>query len=94
MKDFERIEVLLESLLTEGELNWNSLKYLANLMAQIGRDLKQSVIDKNPKDVLWQAEKIAGYANDIKQMLKNAVPPVISSPQPTVEKKVVSSGLP
>jgi len=92
MQGFERINILLESLLTEGEWNWNSLKYLANLMSQIGKDLKQSVIEKSAKDVLWQAEKIASYSNDIKQMLKNAVPPVITPPQ-TVEKKAVSNEL-
>jgi hypothetical protein len=93
MKDFERINVLLESLLTEGELNWNSIKYLANLMAQIGRDLKQSVLDKSAKDVLWQAEKIAGYSNDIRQMMKNAVPPVITPSQPAMTKAVTDGKL-
>lgn len=78
MHPMEEIDVLIESILSEGEVNWNSAKYLANLLVQLSKDARAAVQSKDLKEAAWLAEKAASYATDLKQLLK------LSGAQPTV----------
>jgi hypothetical protein len=93
MTPMDKIDVLIESVLSEGEINWNSAKYLANLLVQLGKDARAAVQNKDLKEAAWMAEKAASYATDLKQLLKlssaTSTVPVVASVSQPIEKKVV-----
>lgn len=93
MTPTEKIDFLIESVISEGEINWNSAKYLANLLVQLSKDARSAVQGKDLKEAAWLAEKAASYATDLKQLLKLAsaasTVPVVSSAIQPADKKAV-----
>ena len=94
MTPMDKIDVLIESVLSEGEVNWNSAKYLANLLVQLGKDARSAVQNKDLKEAAWMAEKAASYAMDLKQLLKlseaQSVVPIVPAAISSTDKKVTN----